>query len=119
MILPSAFNTHDKVKNFRVHDIMFKLNVSMSMKDNFVTLLRNNTTWALQVLIRRLLIHAEYDPKDMNLLHARSLCSEMECKYLSFSLGMLKVVDLKGCLGLCDNLKIMVKLFIPKSRSLK
>lgn len=128
MILPSAFDLNGKVKSFRIHDIMLELILSKAREENFLSILSNSNSLITQDqdIIRRLSVHATYQPcveQNISLSHVRSLTMMghepedpdslcgilwdltmmmMDCggmtMHIDFpSCRMLRVLDLEGC----------------------
>ncbi len=126
MVQPMDINCDGKAHACRVHDMMLELIISKAIEENFVTLLGGHPVAAKpQGITRRLSIQCDKEitktKGGMNLLHARSLSLYVQaCQLPPLSdFRVLRVLNLEGCLGLCDNhLKDISILFHLKYLSL-
>ncbi|WOL12106.1 disease resistance protein RPM1-like [Canna indica] len=123
LILPEKFGDGGKVKTCRVHDIMLEVVVSVSMEENFVTVLNKNSIGIPHDKIRRLALHENSTLEDgIYLSQVRSFTlfgNKLLLKDYR-KMMMLRVLDLQGYEGRNQNhLKNISKLFLLNYLSLR
>ncbi|CAL9182920.1 unnamed protein product, partial [Musa hybrid cultivar] len=123
LIQPSKIDVVGKVKTCRVHDIMLEVIVSMSVEENFVTVLSEHSTMIPHNKVRRLAQQGESTIKDdLYLSQIRSLTTFGNVIPLHDygKMRLLRVLDLQECRSLRHvHLKNIGKLFLLNFLSLR
>uniref|UniRef100_A0A0E0FJX5 Uncharacterized protein n=1 Tax=Oryza nivara TaxID=4536 RepID=A0A0E0FJX5_ORYNI len=130
IVTPARIDSNGEVQSCRVHDIMLEVITSISVQENFISLVGSYQygTPAGHDKIRRLSIHAGSNKRQdfsyRNLSHVRSLIilGSME-KPLSITftnLKLLRVLELEGCCWLsAQDLKGICRLYMLRYLSLR
>ncbi|CAL4986821.1 unnamed protein product [Urochloa decumbens] len=129
LIRPMEHNSNGKVKTFQVHDMVLEYIVSMSSKENFITVVGGH--WMMPPpsnKVRRLSMQSsgsknENMTKDINLAQVWSVTvfgSLEQLPFHSFNNGIIQVLDLEGWKGLREkHVHDICKMLVLKYLSLR